>query len=300
MTVALIILLVVVGSVAFHMLSPWWWTPIASNWGFIDDTILITFWITGIVFIAVLTFTAYCVLRFRHTKGHKAHYEPESAKLEVWLSVLTSIGVIAMLAPGLIAWQQFITVPEGADEFEVLGQQWIWNYRYPGEDGELGKTDIRNVTAENPFGISPDDPAGQDDILVQGDDLHLPLDRPVKVLLRSLDVPARFLRAPVPRQDGHGARHGYLFLVDADPDRHLRHSLRRALRRWPPRHARPRGRRGGKRLSRLARRAADVCPIDGQGRFRPQASFQIEHQQSAAISPAEERRTKTRTSKWQM
>ena len=45
--VAVILALVAVGSVLFHFLSPWWWTPIASNWGGIDDTIIITFWITG-------------------------------------------------------------------------------------------------------------------------------------------------------------------------------------------------------------------------------------------------------------
>jgi len=188
MIIAIVIILVVVGSVGFHLVSPWWWTPIASNWGYIDDTINLTFAITGVVFVAVLLFTAYCVIRFRAKKGHKAHYEPESAKLEIWLSVLTSIGVVAMLTPGLFVWYQFITVPDGADEFEVLGQQWLWSYRYPGKDGQLGKTDSRNVTADNPFGIDTADPAGQDDVLVQGEDLHLPLDRPVKFLLRSLDV----------------------------------------------------------------------------------------------------------------
>ena len=53
MVVALILLLVAVGSVLFHIYSPWWWTPIASNWSYIDHTISITFWITGVVFVAV-------------------------------------------------------------------------------------------------------------------------------------------------------------------------------------------------------------------------------------------------------
>ena len=30
--VLLALVLVAVGSVVFHLLSPWWWTPIASNW----------------------------------------------------------------------------------------------------------------------------------------------------------------------------------------------------------------------------------------------------------------------------
>ncbi|MGO8189811.1 cytochrome-c oxidase, partial [Rhizobium leguminosarum] len=50
MAVVLILVLIVVGSVLFHVLSTWWWTPIASNWTYIDTTLVITFWITGIVF----------------------------------------------------------------------------------------------------------------------------------------------------------------------------------------------------------------------------------------------------------
>ncbi len=188
MTVAIILILIVVGSVLFHFMSPWWWTPIASNWDYIDNTIIITFWITGTVFVAVILFMAYCVLRFKHKEGQRASYEPENKKLEWWLTGLTTIGVAGMLAPGLFVWNQYISVPDDADVVEVLGQQWQWSYRYPGEDGVLGTTDTRLVDFDNPFGINPNDPNGQDDILVEGDDLHLPIDRPVKMLLRSIDV----------------------------------------------------------------------------------------------------------------
>ena len=83
MIVAIALVLVAVGSVAFHFWSPWWWTPIASNWGYIDDTIIITFWITGVVFIAVILFMAYCVVRYRYRPGNKAAYEPENKKMGV-------------------------------------------------------------------------------------------------------------------------------------------------------------------------------------------------------------------------
>lgn len=188
MAVALILVLVVVGTVAFHFMSPWWWTPIASNWGYIDNTIIITFWITGVVFVAVIGFTAYCVYRFHHIEGRKALYEPENTKLEWWLTGLTTVGIAALLAPGLFVWGQFVSVPEDAAEFEVLASQWAFNYRYPGKDGVLGTTDIKNISDDNPFGINKEDPKGQDDVLIQGDDAHLPMGRPIKVLLRSVDV----------------------------------------------------------------------------------------------------------------
>ncbi|MGO9357868.1 MAG: cytochrome c oxidase subunit II [Xanthobacteraceae bacterium] len=188
MGVALVLLLVAVGSVVFHLLSPWWWTPIASNWHYIDNTITITFWITGVVFVAVIGFMAYCVVRFRHVEGRKAGYDPENKKLEGWLTIVTAIGVGAMLTPGLFVWNQFVTVPADATEIEVMGQQWRWSYRLPGKDGKLGTTDARFVSADNPLGINPNDSYGKDDVVIDGGDLHLPIGKPVKVLLRSIDV----------------------------------------------------------------------------------------------------------------
>ena len=188
MGVAIILLLVAICSVVFHFLSPWWWTPIASNWQYIDDTIIITFWITGVAFVAIVAFMAYCIVRFRHIEGRRAAYQPENKKLEWWLSIGTAIGVGAMLAPGLFVWNQFVSVPAGATDIEVMGQQWSWSYRLPGKDGRLGTTDARNVSAENPLGLNPNDPNGQDDVVIASGDLHLPIGKPVKVLLRSIDV----------------------------------------------------------------------------------------------------------------
>ncbi|HEY6641501.1 c-type cytochrome [Povalibacter sp.] len=192
MAIAIALILLVIGTVLFHFLSPWWFTPIASNWQMMDETVNVTFWVTGIVFVAVNLFLAWCVIRYRHRKGQKAHYEPENKKLEWWLTIITSVGIAAMLAPGLAVWAKFVTVPENASAVEVLGQQWTWSYRFPGEDATLGKTDIRFVNIDNPFGMDPKDAAGQDDVLVASPELHLPIDKPVKMLLRSKDVNHQF------------------------------------------------------------------------------------------------------------
>ena len=61
-------------------------------------------------------------------------------------------------------------------------------FQASGSDGRLGAADARFVAANNPIGLNPNDPAGKDDLLVIGDDLHLPLGVPVQVLLRSIDV----------------------------------------------------------------------------------------------------------------
>ena len=162
MALAIVLIVMVVGSVIFHFWSPWWFTPLASNWGAMDATIMITFWVTGFVFIAVNLFLAYCIIKFRHSPDRRSAYEPENSKLETWLTVLTSIGVFAMLAPGLIVYNQFVQVPDEAVIFEAVGHQWQWSYRLPGKDGALGKADNRNITFDNPLGVDPDDPWGQD------------------------------------------------------------------------------------------------------------------------------------------
>ena len=131
MAMAVVLILLVVGSVLFHYLSPWYFTPIASNWSAIDDTISITFWVTGTVFVVVNLFMAYCVVRYRQRKGHLAHYEPENKKLEGWLIGLTTVGIVGMLAPGLFVWAKFVDVPKDAAVVEVVGKQWLWTFEYP-------------------------------------------------------------------------------------------------------------------------------------------------------------------------
>lgn len=196
MALAVALILIVLAAVLFHFLSPWWFTPLASNWGLLDDTILITLVITGVVFVAINLFVAWTVIRFRHHPDRRAHYEPENRPLEGWLTVLTAVGIFAMLAPGLYVYSAMINPPTDAATVEVLGQQWQWRFRFPGADGRLGRSDARFISPEQPFGLDPDDPATLDDVLVDSAELHLPLGRPVVVLLRSRDVLHNFYVPP--------------------------------------------------------------------------------------------------------
>ena len=183
-----IFLAVIIGSVLFHIFTPWWWTDIASNWGAMDDTINLTFWIGGGVFILVCLFMVYCTFKFSYKEGRNVEYKPEDNKLEKILTLATTLGVAALLAPGLIVWNEFINTPKNALNIEVMAWQWGWQYRLPGEDGKLGTVQVAKISDENPFGINLDDPNGKDDVLIQSDELHLKTNRPVQILLRSVDV----------------------------------------------------------------------------------------------------------------
>src|SRR5262249_18049862 len=85
--------------------------------------------------------------------------------------------------------------PQDAVEVEVVGQQFIWNFRYPGADGSFGRTDPRLYNdADNsigarpgPLGIDSKDPAGRDDIVSTGL-MVVPVNRPIRITLRAKDV----------------------------------------------------------------------------------------------------------------
>ena len=201
--VAVLIGLVVIGSVVFNVWSPWQFTEIASNWKFIDFTVMVTWWISGVAFVVLGLFMAWTIWKYKYHESNESHYEPEHPVLESWLTTITAIGVVIMLAPGLIVWNDYVQVPSDAMEVEVLGEQWTWKFRFPGEDGILGTTSVKknversfadgttfeaNMTSLNPFGMRDEDPHGEDDILIANNELHLPLDRNVKIVLRSKDV----------------------------------------------------------------------------------------------------------------
>ena len=200
--VAVLIGLVVIGSVIFNVWSPWEFTEIASNWEFIDFTVMVTWWICGVAFVILGLFMAWAIWRYKYHESGESHYEPEHPVLESWLTIITSIGVVIMLAPGLIVWDDYVQVPSDAMEVEVLGEQWTWKFRFPGEDGILGTTSVKknvqigmdgttyepNITSLNPFGMREGDPHGEDDVLIASNVLHLPIDRNIKMVLRSKDV----------------------------------------------------------------------------------------------------------------
>ena len=196
MAIAIALLVIVIGSVLFHIVTPWWTTPLASNWKQMDDTLHITLLTTGVFFVVINLFVAYTIWRYRHRDGQRAAYEPENKRVERWLIGLTTVGIVVLLAPGLTVYANYVRPPGDALVLEVVGQQWQWRFRFPGASGKLGGSDARFVSGANPLGLDPADPSGQDNIVVLGNEVHLPLGRPVKVLMRSHDVLHDFFVPP--------------------------------------------------------------------------------------------------------
>src|SRR5438132_7188423 len=115
MAIAVALFIIIIGSVLFQLVSPWWLTPLASNWNQMDDTLTITVVICGIFFVVINLFVVYTVYRFRHRQGQqRAAYQPDNRKLEHWLIGVTTVGIVALLAPGLVVYADYVTPPHDA------------------------------------------------------------------------------------------------------------------------------------------------------------------------------------------
>jgi cytochrome c oxidase subunit 2 len=95
-----------------------------------------------------------------------------------------------LVAIGLKNWMTVTSpAPANAKVIEIVGKQFNWIVRYPGADNELGKRDFRKIdNANNVLGLDWTDPHNMDDVIAQNGELHLVVNKPVKLLIGSRDV----------------------------------------------------------------------------------------------------------------
>lgn len=157
----------------------------------IDKMIWWTGLITAVVFFLTQILLFYFAFRYQAKAGRKAKYFPVSYKLEVtWTSI--TIGVlIVLIVIGLKEWYKITgPAPKDAMVVEVTGKQFNWIMRYPGKDHTLGAKDFQliNPAKSNPLGQDWTDKANDDDVVNQSGELHLVVNRPVKLIINSQDV----------------------------------------------------------------------------------------------------------------
>jgi cytochrome c oxidase subunit II len=163
--------------------------PITSVGAEIDHQYDLTLAVAGTVFILSQLGLAFAVFKFRD-HGQKAHFTRGSNTLE---AVWTTATIVLFLGLGLMghqAWAEVRFTPASPDaiQVEVTGNQFVFNFRYPGPDGKFGRLDPKQISAStgNPLGIDANDPAGKDDIVVPT--LTVPVNHEINLLIRSQDV----------------------------------------------------------------------------------------------------------------
>lgn len=168
--------------------------PNASEHGAqIDHMLEFCHWFMLTLFVGWSAFFLYTIIRFHHTRNPHANYHGVKSKASAHLEFLVVvIEAVLLLGFAVPLWAH--RVAEFPDELKdkalhirCIGEQFAWNFLYPGPDGQFGRQDPRLVTAENPLGIDPSDPAGRDDIYSKGE-IHVVNYRPTVIDITSKDV----------------------------------------------------------------------------------------------------------------
>jgi len=157
----------------------------------IDLMLYITLAITGVVFVITQVLLFWFAFKYQYSDKRKPYYYPHNNKLEVIWTVIPAIFLTVLVGFGLYYWFKITGAPpKDAMQIEITGKQFSWIGRYPGKDKIFGKKHFRNISDDNnnALGMLWDDKAGQDDIIVSGNDIYLVKGKPVHLIINSRDV----------------------------------------------------------------------------------------------------------------
>lgn len=115
--------------------------------------------ISVVFFVAIVAIMLYFVAKYRRRPGVDVIPSPHhNTALEVAWSVLPAGILVYIFGAGFLGWLDMKSAPENAYEINVEAKSWAWSFTYPKADG------------------------------LQIDELHVPLNEPVKLNMMSVDV----------------------------------------------------------------------------------------------------------------
>jgi len=136
------------------------WMPVGAASGAqgVDRLFYLIFWISVVFFVLIVGLMSFFAVRYRRRRADER--APDSAShntaLEITWTIVPVIIVVVIFVLGFRGFLDMVNPPSDAYEVLVTGQKWKWFFTYPN-----GYVD---------------------------EDLHVPLDRPVRLVMTSEDV----------------------------------------------------------------------------------------------------------------
>jgi cytochrome c oxidase subunit 2 len=153
-----------------------WWLPedVSTTGHRIDHLFNVVLFETGVAFAAVVALLIYFAIRYRQRPGHAALYTHGNERKHLMLTlslamvvfIAVDMNIVRLANANMRDIRNESPDPGEALVIEVMAEQFCWNFRYAGRDGEFETMDD----------------------LVARNDMHVPLNKPVLVRLRSRDV----------------------------------------------------------------------------------------------------------------
>jgi cytochrome c oxidase subunit 2 len=158
----------------------------------VDALIIYIHWLMIALFVGWLAYFLYTLWRFCAQRHPKADHHGVRSHASNYVELLVAgIEIVILVFVAIPLWGKAVDVtkiPKGeATSVQIVAQQFAWNARYAGLDGQFGKQDMSQVSSTNVFGVVADDPNGKDDVQVLNE-IHVPVNKPIVAYISSKDV----------------------------------------------------------------------------------------------------------------
>jgi cytochrome c oxidase subunit 2 len=145
------------------------WLPdgVTTTTPAIDRLFYVLLWLTCAVFVLVQVVLVAFLIRYRAHPERRAHYSHGNTFIEIVWTATPAVILVALALYSQQVWSVVRGTPPAPDlEIEIVGEQFAWNIRYAGADGELHTAD--DITTIN--------------------QMHLPVNKTALLHLTSKDV----------------------------------------------------------------------------------------------------------------
>ena len=146
----------------------WWLPEDVSTYGKdIDFLFHLIYYITGATFVLVAAALIAFLVLYRHKEGRRATYTHGNTTLEIVWTVVPTLILVVLTFLSVPTWARIkMQMPPTDLTVQVNAKQFNWIVTYPGPDGKFGTEDDKTFDNE----------------------IHVPVGKPVKLILKSQDV----------------------------------------------------------------------------------------------------------------
>ena len=149
------------------MLS-WWLPEDVSTYGKdVDFLFYLIYYITGGTFVLVAAAMIAFLILYRHKEGRRATYTHGNTTLEIIWTIVPTLILVVLTFLSVPTWARIkMQMPQTDLRIQVTAKQFNWQIAYPGPDGKFGTEDDKTFDNE----------------------IHVPVGKPVILILKSRDV----------------------------------------------------------------------------------------------------------------
>lgn len=145
------------------------WLPenVSTFGGEIDSLFYLIYYITAATFVLVTVLMVVFLVMYREQPGRRATYTHGNTSLEIIWTIIPAAILIVLSFMSVSTWAKVKRqAPDSDFELQVVAKQFNWDVVYPGADGKFGTDD--DVKFDN--------------------DLHVPVNKVVRIQLSAKDV----------------------------------------------------------------------------------------------------------------